>query len=51
MPCLNEVDTLATCIRKVQTAMAEHRISGEVVIADNGSTDGSPAIRRRWALV
>ena len=44
MPCLNEVDTLATCIRKVQTAMAEHRISGEVVIADNGSTDGSPAI-------
>ena len=44
MPCLNEADTLATCIRKAQSAMADHGISGEVVVADNGSTDGSPAI-------
>ena len=41
MPCLNEADTLATCIQKAQRAMAEHGISGEVIVADNGSTDGS----------
>lgn len=44
MPCLNEADTLATCIEKAQRALAEHGIRGEVVIADNGSTDGSQAI-------
>ncbi|QDS97913.1 glycosyltransferase family 2 protein [Adhaeretor mobilis] len=41
MPCLNEADTLAVCIEKAQRAMREHDIDGEVVIADNGSTDGS----------
>ena len=41
MPCLNEADTLATCIGKVHTAFAEGAIEGEVIIADNGSTDGS----------
>jgi glycosyltransferase involved in cell wall biosynthesis len=41
MPCLNEADTLETCIRKAQRAMNEHGIRGEVVVADNGSTDGS----------
>ena len=44
MPCLNEADTLATCIEKAQRAMREHNIKGEIVIADNGSTDGSQAI-------
>jgi glycosyltransferase involved in cell wall biosynthesis len=44
MPCLNEKDTLATCIQKAQRALREHNIKGEVVIADNGSTDGSPEI-------
>jgi glycosyltransferase involved in cell wall biosynthesis len=44
MPCLNEADTLATCILKAKQAMAEHGIHGEIVIADNGSTDGSPQI-------
>jgi glycosyltransferase involved in cell wall biosynthesis len=44
IPCLNEADTLATCIRKAQRAMAEHGIDGEVVVADNGSTDGSIGI-------
>jgi glycosyltransferase involved in cell wall biosynthesis len=44
MPCLNEADTLATCIEKAQRAMREHHIKGEVVIADNGSTDGSQEI-------
>lgn len=41
MPCLNEADTLATCIEKAQRAMREHNIKGEVLVADNGSTDGS----------
>jgi glycosyltransferase involved in cell wall biosynthesis len=44
MPCLNEADTLAACIQKAQRAFKEHRINGEIVIADNGSTDGSQAI-------
>src|SRR5262245_10637607 len=39
MPCLNEAETLETCIRKAQGALREHGIVGEVVIADNGSTD------------
>jgi glycosyltransferase involved in cell wall biosynthesis len=44
MPCLNESETLAICIQKAQTALVEHGIVGEVVVADNGSTDGSQAI-------
>src|SRR5262245_52267097 len=44
MPCLNEADTLAACIQKAQRAFKEHRINGEIVIADNGSTDGSQTI-------
>jgi glycosyltransferase involved in cell wall biosynthesis len=46
MPCLNEADTLATCIGKVQTVFAEHGIDGEIVVADNGSEDGSQEIAR-----
>ena len=41
MPCLNEAETVATCVRKAMGFLAESGISGEVVIADNGSTDGS----------
>ena len=44
MPCLNEAETLAICIKKAQGYMASRGISGEVLIADNGSTDGSQAI-------
>jgi glycosyltransferase involved in cell wall biosynthesis len=44
MPCLNEVETLATCIRKAQEAIAKHRLSAEIIVADNGSTDGSQAV-------
>jgi len=44
MPCLNEADTLAVCIEKAQRAFQDHQINGEIVIADNGSTDGSQAI-------
>lgn len=44
MPCLNEAETLATCIRKAQKSIAESGLRGEVVIADNGSSDGSQEI-------
>lgn len=44
LPCLNEADTLATCIEKAQRALREHHIVGEIIVADNGSTDGSQAI-------
>ena len=47
MPCLNEADTLETCIRKATRTMEEQGIAGEVVVADNGSTDGSQEIARR----
>jgi glycosyltransferase involved in cell wall biosynthesis len=47
MPCLNEADTLATCVEKAQRAMREHGIRGEVVVADNGSSDGSTEIAER----
>jgi len=41
MPCLNEAETLVNCIRKARRSFEELGVSGEVVIADNGSTDGS----------
>lgn len=47
MPCLNEVETLETCVRKALRALAENNISGEVIVADNGSTDGCPEIAAR----
>jgi len=47
MPCLNEAETLKACIEKVQRAFREHGIAGEIILADNGSTDGSPGIAAR----
>ena len=44
LPCLDEAETLAACITKAQDSMARLGIEGEVVVADNGSTDGSPEI-------
>lgn len=44
MPCLNEAETLEVCIRKALGFLERHQVRGEVVIADNGSTDGSQAI-------
>ena len=44
MPCLNEAETLAICIEKAQAFFEREQIAGEVVIADNGSTDGSQQI-------
>ena len=47
MPCLNEAETLETCIKKAQRFIAENNLAGEVIIADNGSDDGSQEIARR----
>ncbi|MDQ2832768.1 MAG: glycosyltransferase [Acidobacteriota bacterium] len=44
MPCLNEAETLAFCVRQAVTALRDNNISGEVLVADNGSTDGSQKI-------
>jgi glycosyltransferase involved in cell wall biosynthesis len=46
-PCLNEAETLERCIREAQQALRHHGIKGEIIVADNGSTDGSPAIAAR----
>jgi len=47
MPCLNEAETLETCIKKAQTFLYENNVDGEILIADNGSTDGSIDIAER----
>ena len=44
MPCLNEAATVATCVGKARAALERGGLSGEVVVADNGSDDGSPAL-------
>ncbi len=44
MPCLNEAETLAFCVRQAVAALRDNNIAGEVVVADNGSTDGSQQI-------
>lgn len=46
MPCLNEARTLAACIDRAFSAFEEHGVLGEVIIADNGSTDGSADVAR-----
>lgn len=47
MPCLNEAETLETCIVKAQRAMREAQIAGEVIVADNGSSDSSVEIAEK----
>ncbi len=47
MPCLNEAETLETCIGKAQRFLSQNGIAGEIVVGDNGSTDGSQEIARR----
>jgi len=44
MPCLNEAQTVGTCVKKAQAYLEMFQIRGEVIVADNGSTDGSQAI-------
>jgi len=47
IPCLNESDTLGICLEKARMALSNNNINGEIIVADNGSTDGSQAIARR----
>jgi glycosyltransferase involved in cell wall biosynthesis len=44
MPCLNEAETLAFCVRQAVAALRDNNVDWEVLIADNGSTDGSQKI-------
>ncbi|MGC1523123.1 MAG: glycosyltransferase family 2 protein [Steroidobacteraceae bacterium] len=44
MPCLNEAETVTTCVRKARGFLERMAIDGEVLVADNGSTDGSPEL-------
>jgi hypothetical protein len=44
MPCLNEAETLQTCIRKARACVERLGLAAEILVADNGSTDGSPRI-------
>ena len=46
MPCLNEAETIGACIQKAQQFLHKENVNGEVLIADNGSTDGSQDIAR-----
>lgn len=47
MPCLNEQKTVAECVRLARQFLSENSVSGEVLIADNGSTDNSAAIAEK----
>jgi glycosyltransferase involved in cell wall biosynthesis len=44
MPCLNEAETVSLCVQKALSFLLLHDVDGEVLVADNGSTDGSPAL-------
>jgi len=47
MPCLNEADTIEACITKARACMDSEQIVGEIIVADNGSTDASAAVAAR----
>ena len=46
MPCLNEAATVGVCVKKAVDALEQHGIRGEVIVADNGSTDGSQKVAK-----
>jgi glycosyltransferase involved in cell wall biosynthesis len=47
MPCLNEAETLPRCLEKARLGIQKSGLCGEILVADNGSTDGSPALAER----
>ena len=47
LPCLNEAETIAVCIRKAKMFLANNKIDGEVLVSDNGSVDGSQLIAEK----
>jgi len=46
IPCLNEAETIAECVTSARTVLAENHLEGEVIVVDNGSTDGSGELAR-----
>ena len=44
LPCLNEAETLAACLAKARRFLDESKVAGEIIVADNGSSDGSPEL-------
>ena len=44
IPCLNEAENIEECVTRARAVLEEHGLNGEVVVADNGSTDGSPEL-------
>ena len=46
IPCLNEAENIEQCVTKARLVLAEHCLEGEVIVVDNGSTDGSGALAR-----
>lgn len=50
MPCLNEAETVATCVQKAQRFLRGQHVAGEVLVVDNGSHDGSGEIARRLGV-
>lgn len=48
IPCLNEADTIGVCVQKAMAALVGAHIAGEVIAADNGSTDGSDRIAKEF---
>jgi glycosyltransferase involved in cell wall biosynthesis len=46
LPCLNEAETLAVCIKRAHKLLHDHAIDGEILVSDNGSTDESQAIAK-----
>lgn len=51
MPCLNESESIAFCIEQAEAALRKHGLTGEIVISDNGSSDGSAEIAERMGAV
>ena len=51
MPCLNEADTVTVCVEKAWKGLRESGVSGEVIVADNGSVDGSQDLARRAGAI
>ena len=50
LPCLNEAETLEACIREAQQGIRDAGVSGEIIVADNGSSDGSLDIAERLGV-
>ncbi|MDD5041006.1 MAG: glycosyltransferase family 2 protein [Candidatus Peribacteraceae bacterium] len=50
LPCLNEVETLPACIRQIQRTLRRHRIRGEIIVADNRSSDGTGMVAKHMGV-